>query len=151
MGRTRDARRVIKVPAVWAGRHARIEGGWFDRILWAGKHAGHIHRRSQSGSPVFETRSSAWMPPSVRHPFRRLKSHWSTPKIPGILIREFPRGACTSTYLVRDSVALGVEQDDDAVLDLQLLLMGDPMCITQRGKSHRSGRNRLVSRARGTE
>ena len=64
MGRTRDAaaRRVIKVPAVWAGRHARIEGGLFDRILWAGKHAGHIHRRSQSSGPVFETRSEAWMP-----------------------------------------------------------------------------------------
>jgi hypothetical protein len=30
MGRTRDARRVIKVPAVWAGRRARIEGGWCD-------------------------------------------------------------------------------------------------------------------------
>ena len=62
MGRTRDARKVIKVPAVWAGRHACIEGGWFDRILWAGKHAGHIHRRSQSGGPVFETRTEAWMP-----------------------------------------------------------------------------------------
>ena len=23
--------------------HARIEGGWFDRIIWAGKHAGHIN------------------------------------------------------------------------------------------------------------
>ncbi len=66
MGRTRDARRVIKVPAVWAqaGRHARIEGGWFDRMLWAGKHAGHIHRRSQSSDPVSETRSEAWMPQS---------------------------------------------------------------------------------------
>ena len=63
MGRTRDARRVIKVPAVWAGRHARIEGGWFDRILWAEKHAGHMHRRSQSSGPVFEPRTEAWMPP----------------------------------------------------------------------------------------
>jgi hypothetical protein len=44
-----------------AGR-ARIEGGWCNRMLWAGKHAGHIHRRSQSGSPVFEPRTEAWMP-----------------------------------------------------------------------------------------
>ena len=42
--------------------HARIEGGWFDRTLWAGKHAGHIHRRSQSSGPVFEPRTEAWMP-----------------------------------------------------------------------------------------
>ena len=39
-----------------AGR-ARIEGGWCDRKLWAGKHAGHIHRRSQSSGPVFEPRN----------------------------------------------------------------------------------------------
>ena len=92
MGRTRDARRVIKVPAVWAGRHARIEGGWCDRILWAGKHAGHIHRRSQSGGPVFEPRTEAWMPPSGGIDFSELKSRWSTRKILGILIREFPQG-----------------------------------------------------------
>ena len=52
------------LPFGLAGR-ARVEGGWFDRRLWAGKHAGHIHRRSQSGGPVFEPRSEAWMPPSV--------------------------------------------------------------------------------------
>ena len=88
MGRTRDARRVIKVPAVWAGRHARIEGGWFDRILWAGKHAGHIHRRSQSGGPVFEPRSEAWMPPSGGIDFSELN-------LVGQRIKfdfEFPRG-----------------------------------------------------------
>jgi hypothetical protein len=44
-----------------AGR-ARIEGGWCDRMLWAGKHAGHMHRRSQSSGPVFEPRTEAWMP-----------------------------------------------------------------------------------------
>ena len=49
------------LPFGLAGR-ARIEGGWFDRIRWAGKHAGHIHRRSQSGGPVFEPRTEAWMP-----------------------------------------------------------------------------------------
>ena len=35
--------------------------------------------------------------PVRRHPFRRLKSHWSTPKIPGFLIREFPQGDYGST------------------------------------------------------
>ena len=49
------------LPFGLAGR-ARIEGGWFDRMLWAGKHAGHIHRRSQSSGPVFEPRTEAWMP-----------------------------------------------------------------------------------------
>ena len=49
------------LPFGLAGR-ARIEGGWFDRILWAGKHAGHIHRRSQSSGPVSEPRTQAWMP-----------------------------------------------------------------------------------------
>jgi hypothetical protein len=44
------------LPFGLAGR-ARIEGGWFDRILWAGKHAGHIHRRSQSSGPIFGTRT----------------------------------------------------------------------------------------------
>ena len=47
--------------AMMAGR-ARIKGGWCDRMLWAGKHAGHIHRRSQSSGPVFEPRTEAWMP-----------------------------------------------------------------------------------------
>jgi hypothetical protein len=49
------------LPFGMAGR-ARIEGGWCDRILSAGKHAGHIYRRSQSSGPVFETRTEAWMP-----------------------------------------------------------------------------------------
>ena len=36
--------------------------------------------------------------PVRRHPFRRLKSHWSTPKIPGFLIREFPQGGNNSPW-----------------------------------------------------
>ena len=56
------------LPFGLAGR-ARIEGGRFDRMLWAGKHAGHINRRSQPSGPVFEPRTEAWMPLSARHPF----------------------------------------------------------------------------------
>jgi hypothetical protein len=52
----------MQFPANRAGRPSRIEGGWCDRMLWAGNHAGHIHRRSQSGGPVFEPRTEAWMP-----------------------------------------------------------------------------------------
>ena len=36
--------------------------------------------------------------PVRRHPFRRLKSHWSTPKIPGILTSKF-FGVTTGWYL----------------------------------------------------
>ncbi len=48
------------LPFGLAGR-ARINGGWCDRMLWAGKHAGHIHRRSQSSGSVSEPRTEAWM------------------------------------------------------------------------------------------
>jgi hypothetical protein len=50
--------RKMQLPANRAGRPSRIEGGC-DRILWAGKHAGHIHRRSQSSGPVSEPRIQA--------------------------------------------------------------------------------------------
>jgi hypothetical protein len=65
--RVTRAELVKLLPFELAGR-ARIEGGWCDRmpsVLWAGKHAGHIHRRSQSSSPVFEPRTEARMPLSV--------------------------------------------------------------------------------------
>jgi hypothetical protein len=49
---------VTRAELVCAGR----EGECCDRMLWAGKHAGHIHRRCQSSGPVFEPRTEAWMP-----------------------------------------------------------------------------------------
>ncbi len=59
------------LPFGLAGR-ARIEGGWCDRILWAGKHAKHIHQRSQSSGPVLEPRTQACMPLSGGIDFFRL-------------------------------------------------------------------------------
>jgi hypothetical protein len=117
MGRTRDARRVIKVPAVWAGRHARIEGGWFDRILWAGKHAGHIHpsRRSQSKGPVFETHSEAWMPLSGGIHFHfvdKVDASRRAEKCRSLRVK-VEVGVATASRVESDS-ALGVSSEDGA-------------------------------------
>ena len=79
---------VLKLLPFGLAGGAHVEGGWFDRILWAEKHAGHIHRRSQSGGPVFETRTKAWMPLSGGIDFSELNLIRQRIKV----VSELPQG-----------------------------------------------------------
>jgi hypothetical protein len=112
MGRTRDARRVIKVPAVWAGRRARIEGGWCDPA--GGYFARHCGRESMLGIYIdgpsravrYLSRAAGLDALVRRYPFRRLNLDSSTPiyiyiisKFLGVGTGWVPRPAAGRGYL----------------------------------------------------